>query len=59
MECPSCGNISMYFSDQKSVYRCVHEQCLVEGKTVEEIAERKVKHDEMLKNLWEQFNKDD
>jgi hypothetical protein len=52
IECPSCGNISLYFSDRKKIYRCVHEHCLAEGKTIEEISERKAKRDRIFKRLW-------
>lgn len=52
IECPSCGNISMYFSDQKSVYRCMNENCLAEGKTLKEISDRKADREKIFKNLW-------
>jgi hypothetical protein len=55
--CPSCGNISMYYSEQKSLYRCVHDKCLVEGKTIKEIADKKANQAKILNNIFEQLNK--
>jgi hypothetical protein len=52
LECPVCGNISMYYSDQLAIFKCNNEKCKVEGKTLQEIAVKKAQTDKRLKDLW-------
>ena len=51
-ECPFCGNISVWFSDEKQEYRCKHPTCEQRGKTLEEMDEKKAKIDKQLNDLW-------
>lgn len=53
MDCPACGQFSLYYSDILKKYRCINEQCQVEGQTLKEIEDRTTQRDKKLKNLWE------
>jgi hypothetical protein len=55
-ECPACGNISLYFSDNLAKYKCVHEPFKAEGKTIKEIADKKAKIDKQMKDIFNQLN---
>lgn len=52
IECPSCGNFSLYYSDELAKYRCMHESCQAEGKTLKELIAQKARRDEQLKSIF-------
>jgi hypothetical protein len=55
MECPACGNLSMYYSDEHRKYRCMNEQCQIEGETLEDILAKVAKHREEQEAFWKQI----
>ena len=52
IECPACGHLSVYYSDPKSKYVCMNQQCQSEGETLKEIRDKKKQREQQLKNLW-------
>jgi hypothetical protein len=55
LECPSCGHISVYYSEQSAKYVCVNSNCHSEGKTLKEISDKKAQINNLLKDLWNQL----
>ena len=41
IECPACGNISLYYSEKECIYKCINEECLITGETLTEISMNK------------------
>lgn len=56
LECPACGNISMYHSEELNTYRCLNTTCQAEAKTLEAIAVRKAKVSGIMNGLLAQIN---
>jgi hypothetical protein len=55
MDCPACGNFSMYYSDEQRKYRCMNEQCQIEGDTLEDVLAKVARHEEEQRELWKQI----